>query len=108
MAPETNATSCPRRRHELDRRSTNTTRGRITGRGPPRPRGGIPGPPAPRPRVGVRRVLARWVAAFGARRGGGFPAERDGALRVAGRAAPDLAVARRLPAGVAAGVLTRG
>ena len=105
MAPETNATSSPRRRHEVDRRSTSTARGRITGRR------------APRPRVGLRRVLARWVAVFGARRGaedggarrgGGFPAERDGALRVAGRAAPDLAVARRLPAGVAAEVLTRG
>src|SRR6476659_10789478 len=96
MAPETNATSRPRRRHEVDRRSTSTARGRITGRR------------APRPRVGLRRVLVRWVAVFGARRGGGFPAERDGALRVAGRAAPDLAVARRLPAGVAAGVLTRG
>ena len=96
MAPETNATSSPRRRHEVDRRSTSTARGRITGRR------------AARPRVGLRRVLARWVAVFGARRGGGFPAERDGALRVAGRAAPDLAVARRLPAGVAAGVLTRG
>jgi hypothetical protein len=86
-----------------------TARGRISAHRAAKPRLGLRRGLARRSKAPERRVAAplrRVAAAFGARRAAGFRADRAGARRVAGRTAPDLAVARRLPAGVAAGVLT--